>query len=311
MKKGLIFVGVFALFLIPLVSFGADSFFGQIFPEELSRKVAQHPGNIGACDLVSLFDNVLRFAIYLAIMVATLMFTYAGFLYVTAAANQENINTARKIFGNVFLGLVFILGAWLIVNLIMNVFLDTDKTKLPWNSIECVERNFQTTPFGPPGIDASLPGNPDAVPLPSLESAVDHQTALDTFEDEGITVTSTSGADGVKEDCFGTGCTSLKNIQESVVDNTVNLKRACSECDIQVNGGTERGVHEAGDTGHEAGFKIDLQGNGPLDDFIENSGKFTRAGSRGGNPQYKDVCGNSYVRESGHWDITVVQACSF
>ena len=51
-----------------------------------------------ACHLVSLFNNVLQFAVILSSAVATVMFAYAGFLYVTASANQNNISKAHGIF---------------------------------------------------------------------------------------------------------------------------------------------------------------------------------------------------------------------
>ncbi|TAJ13163.1 hypothetical protein EPO56_03380, partial [Patescibacteria group bacterium] len=45
-----------------------------------------------ACDLAFLSNNVITFAIGFAVIVATLMFAYAGILYVTAAnAGQEQI----------------------------------------------------------------------------------------------------------------------------------------------------------------------------------------------------------------------------
>ena len=311
MKKGLIFIGVFALFLIPLASFGAEGgFFGSIFPDALTQKLNAEedggPASLGACDLVSLFDSAVRFAVYLSILVATLMFTYAGFLYVTASANKGNYDSARKIFGNVFLGLVFILGAWLIVNAIMSVLVGP---KFPWNEIDCVQT--QKAPEKPSNV--SLSSNFGPVQTTAPEKKLDHQSALDALTAEGVVVTSTTGADGVQDGCTGAGCTSLKDINKSTVDNTVAFKKACN-CDVQVNGGTEAGVHQEGSAGHEGGGKIDVQDTKAVSDFIQKSSTFTQAGFRNNNPNqpiYKDVCGNTYVREPGHWDITVVQACTF
>ena len=37
-----------------------------------------------ACDLLQLANNIIAFTIYLSAFIATIMFAYAGFLYVTA-----------------------------------------------------------------------------------------------------------------------------------------------------------------------------------------------------------------------------------
>lgn len=160
MKKTLIFLGTFSLFLIPLSGFAAEGFFGSIVPD----RVLQCAPYCEACDLVALFDNVLRFAVYFSAIVATLMFAYAGFLYVTASAKQDNISQAKKIFGDVLTGFIFILGAWLIINVIMSVFVE--EKAYPWNEIKCEGYAEVKTPLVipnfPPPIDSDLDGNPDS-----------------------------------------------------------------------------------------------------------------------------------------------------
>ncbi|TAJ12930.1 hypothetical protein EPO56_03885, partial [Patescibacteria group bacterium] len=82
----------FALALI-LVPFGAFAT-SHILPiDSGTGLVSQCEGALcRACDLVELSNNVITFAIGFAVIVATLMFAYAGILYVTAAnAGQEQI----------------------------------------------------------------------------------------------------------------------------------------------------------------------------------------------------------------------------
>lgn len=106
----------------------ADAFRGQVFT-----------GACQLCDLVKLADNLIRFAVAFSVIVATLMFAYAGFLYFTAAASEANIKKAHGIFSKVFAGLVIILLAWLVVNLIMSTFVDQGSWRGMWYEIECAE----------------------------------------------------------------------------------------------------------------------------------------------------------------------------
>lgn len=81
-------------------------------------------GICGMCDLIGLVNNIIQFAIYLAVTVAAIMFIVAGMKYLTAGGSPDKISSAHKIFWNVIIGLVLVLTAWLIIELIMTTFLD-------------------------------------------------------------------------------------------------------------------------------------------------------------------------------------------
>jgi len=72
--------------------------------------------------IVKLAQNIVNFLIAFSVVIATLMFTYAGFLYLTAGGNPSRLEKAHKIFINVGIGFVFVLGAFLIVKLVMDTF---------------------------------------------------------------------------------------------------------------------------------------------------------------------------------------------
>ena len=79
--------------------------------------------NCGFEDLIQLAQNVINFLIFkIAAPLGTIMFAYAGFLYVTNAGNESRVSEAHQIFWYVFWGLVVCLAAWLIVNFVL-VFL--------------------------------------------------------------------------------------------------------------------------------------------------------------------------------------------
>ncbi len=131
-----------------------------------------------ACHLVKLAENVVNFFVYFSIAIATLMFAWAGILYVSSATNPKNIETAHGIFWSVFVGLIIVLSAWLVVDTIMKTFVK-ESSFGPWNKIQCVpqptpsnvyrDRN-QTDPgyIAPPKRD---PGQTDPGPATVRDSS--------------------------------------------------------------------------------------------------------------------------------------------
>lgn len=76
-------------------------------------------------DFIILAQNVINFLIFkIASPLAAIMFAYAGFLYLTNGGNESKVKQAHDIFWYVFIGLVVALAAWLVVNFILNFFLD-------------------------------------------------------------------------------------------------------------------------------------------------------------------------------------------
>lgn len=68
--------------------------------------------------LMALIDNIIDFLLFwISMPLAALAFTYAGFLYLTTSMADQK-SKAKKIFGNVLVGLVIALAAWIIVKFI-------------------------------------------------------------------------------------------------------------------------------------------------------------------------------------------------
>ena len=143
-RKKLILFSFFAAFvLLPLTAFAQ----AQTDPSQLlsgdggglvpGTATSQAGGAYyKACDLVTLANNVINFGVAFSVVVATLMFVYAGILYVTAASNPEQVQKAHKVFGNIFFGLVLVLLAWLIINILLSVL--TGKAAGEWSHISCI-----------------------------------------------------------------------------------------------------------------------------------------------------------------------------
>jgi len=85
------------------------------------------------CDLAKLAQNILNDAIYLAVFLSAVLFAWAGFLYLTSVANANQHHKAVEVFTNVAIGLVIILVAWLVVDVVMRSLVGA--SVLPWNAI--------------------------------------------------------------------------------------------------------------------------------------------------------------------------------
>ena len=69
-------------------------------------------------DIIGIIQNIINYVILISAPIAAIMFTYAGFLYLTAAGNPGKISSAHGIFWTVFVGFCIVLGAWVIVKTI-------------------------------------------------------------------------------------------------------------------------------------------------------------------------------------------------
>ncbi len=76
-------------------------------------------------DVFKLINNLIKFFFTkLLIPIFVIILMYAGFKYITAEGNPSKIANLKKILGNIVLGIVIMLCAWLIVRTIMNVLLN-------------------------------------------------------------------------------------------------------------------------------------------------------------------------------------------
>ncbi|MEX1027101.1 MAG: pilin [Candidatus Paceibacterota bacterium] len=71
-----------------------------------------------------LIQNVITWIILFTIPVAAIMFSYAGYLLISAQGNESKITQGKQVFATVAIGFVFVLAAWLIVYTIASVLLD-------------------------------------------------------------------------------------------------------------------------------------------------------------------------------------------
>lgn len=96
-----------------------------------------------ACHLFQLVDNIVRFLILVSIPIASLLFAYAGFLYITAGGGH-GVEEAKGIFKDVFIGFVIALCGFLIVDTILRSLVSGTFTGPSWNTIQCVNRSEES-----------------------------------------------------------------------------------------------------------------------------------------------------------------------
>lgn len=77
-------------------------------------------------ELLLLIDNIINWLLIISSSVAALLFAWAGWLYISARGDPGQMKKANSIFWKVIVGLVIILSAWLIVDLIADTLLEQD-----------------------------------------------------------------------------------------------------------------------------------------------------------------------------------------
>ncbi|TSD05417.1 MAG: hypothetical protein Greene07147_738 [Parcubacteria group bacterium Greene0714_7] len=309
MSKKLIFLFTLAIVFLPLVAFAVQT------PAELlsgsgGGLVPQCEGAFcRACDLIELSSNVINFAIAFSVIIATLMFAYAGILYVTAASKPDQVKKAHGVFVNVFVGLCVVLTAWLLVNITFSVL--TGKGVSIWTDISCV---------GNP-TSAAFPDAPGAVP--ARPSVTGGGTAVGTpISVPGNSLTNTEAIrrlerDGVCGGTTGTPClssASLNGIQSRTVDQAIIMHNAC-RCTFTITSATDGRHSTSGPYNHRAGYKLDIQhrGNPALVSFVQRLTFIEHKADWGGVAAdiYHDRCGNVYAMEPTILDLQVTQVCQY
>lgn len=79
--------------------------------------------------VIDLAKNIIGAWIGATVIVATMGFAYAGYLYITAMGSEEKIKHAHSIFTKTLLGFVFVLGAWLIAVAFEQTFLSPESQR--------------------------------------------------------------------------------------------------------------------------------------------------------------------------------------
>ncbi|MDP3645992.1 MAG: hypothetical protein Q8R25_02800 [bacterium] len=99
--------------IMPSVTFGAG------IPEKI---VPCNGTDCTVCNLATLAQNILNTGIFIAVFLSAVLFAWAGVKMLANQTNPGGKDEAKKIFFNVMVGLLIILGAWLLVDTVMYTF---------------------------------------------------------------------------------------------------------------------------------------------------------------------------------------------
>ncbi len=91
--------------------------------------------NCSVCDLALLAQNLLNVGVYILIAIAAIMFAWAGFEMLTSQGSSAKYGLAKRIFGNVMIGLIILLISWVVIDTVMKTFVKEDTRFGPWNQV--------------------------------------------------------------------------------------------------------------------------------------------------------------------------------
>ena len=131
-------IAPFVLLLPTIVIIAPTLVFGAILSPIVTCNGAVEGNNLPACTVCHLAQaaqNVLNVGIFIAIFLSSLLFAWAGILYLTHAASITEAAKAKKLFSSVLIGLILILSSWLIIDTIMKTLVNDKALLGPWNQI--------------------------------------------------------------------------------------------------------------------------------------------------------------------------------
>ncbi len=297
------------LFVLPYTALAETvriPFLGPIVPEAINRCPASFAMFIDVINRIILFSLTIGI-----VFVAPIMIAYAGFLMVVNPFNSGGIQKAKDIMLHTVVGIVIALAGWLIVAALMAVLYSPTNGLKAWNTIissggldACLKQEGALLQLDQSQVTGSTAGGVLTVvtPVTGNEAVVRAMFLAAT----GISINKSPCPVNTRYQDISGGCTTVGGLTQNVVAQVINLKNICGS--LQVTGGNELG-HADGGQSHTTGYKVDLAPN--IDSCIKggSGGYFSLSGVRGSNPRHVDKCGNEYVREPTHWDITVTRSC--
>lgn len=92
----------------------------------------------GFCDLLVVGLNIIDILTQASLMIVAVVVIWGAFLMITSAGNESKYKEGKKKITSAIIGLVVVLGAWVIVNTaFMAVASIAGASEISWNSIKC------------------------------------------------------------------------------------------------------------------------------------------------------------------------------
>src|SRR3989344_9072605 len=130
-KNIIVFCLLLVVVIIPVFANAADPIIpcGDHIRDPNTGNIIGEQEPCGYGDLLKLVNNIINWIIMISVPVAAGVFAWAGFKLMTTGIADEK-SAAKEMIWKVFIGLVFILAAWIIVGTIIKALL-RDPSSVP------------------------------------------------------------------------------------------------------------------------------------------------------------------------------------
>jgi len=114
-------------------------FFTPLAPQCTGTPLVTGEPSCTLCDFLALIDNVVIFITQIASLLVVVFIIWGAFLILTSAGSRERVVKGRRVITTAVLGLVIILGAWIIVSTTFLVITGSYEgvMPMPWYRIQC------------------------------------------------------------------------------------------------------------------------------------------------------------------------------
>lgn len=119
-KQFLYVTGLTVLALLLVNSLGMNVALAQVIDPEADQPAIIRVLSGGQIGLRGIVLTIINFFLTFLGLLAVVMVIYGGFLYVSSAGNEENINKAKKILMYAVIGIVVIIVSFALVNTILS-----------------------------------------------------------------------------------------------------------------------------------------------------------------------------------------------
>jgi len=107
----------------------------------------------------------------------------------------------------------------------------------------------------------------------------------------------------------------VDGLDEDTITETIAFKKECDDfasdgdCDVKINGGSERGHSTRGQHTHGKGDKVDIDDTPEFNAYVENHNNFTPVSEDEDPRCFTNQCyirdDDVFNRHNGHWDVCV------
>lgn len=119
LKHFLLVTGLMTMALLLLNSLGVDIVMAQAIDPEADQPAIIRALSGGQTGLRGIVLTIVNFFLTFLGLLAVVMVIYGGFLYVSSAGNEENVNKAKKILLYAVVGIVVIIVSFALVNTLL------------------------------------------------------------------------------------------------------------------------------------------------------------------------------------------------